>query len=80
MKTTVIGLKDFRQNISKLAEIAQKKHTIYIVKKRNKPVFEVKPTFNENVETDDVQIDYYESLESTLSFWLDDQDDDIFVY
>jgi len=80
MKTTVIGLKDFRQNISKLADISQKHHTVYIVKKRNKPVFEVKPTFNEELEIDDIQVDYYKSLESTLSFWLDDQDDDIFVH
>ena len=80
MKTTVIGIKDFRQNISELIEVAQKKHTIYIVRKRNKPVLEVKPIFNESIEVDDVQIDYYKSLESTLSFWLDDQDDDIFKH
>jgi len=32
----------------------------------------------EKIITDEVQIDYYKLLENNLSFWLDDQDDDIF--
>jgi len=80
MKTTVIGLKNFRQNISKLADMAQKYHTIYIVKKKNKPIFEVKPTFNNDIEIDNTQIDYYQSLENTLNFWQNDKDENIFKY
>ena len=80
MKTTVIGLKDFRQNLSKLANMAQKYNTTYLVKKRNKLILEVKPTFNTEIEMDDTQINYYKSLEDTLSFWQSDKDDDIFKY
>lgn len=43
MTTQFIGLKDFRQNISTYALNAQKKKIRYIVLKKNKPIFEVKP-------------------------------------
>ncbi len=43
MTTLFIGLKDFRQNISTYALNAQKKKIRYIVLKKNKPMFEVKP-------------------------------------
>jgi len=36
------------------------------------------PILNEIIDIDSSQIDYYKSLESTLSFWLDDQNDNIF--
>lgn len=79
MNTSVIGIKDFRQNITKLSKKAQAENTTYVVTVRNKPVFEVKPCFNAQVELDDTQIEYYKALEQSLDFWKGTQDDDIFV-
>ena len=76
MKTTVIGIRDFRANISK---IRKEKNTIYLVTVRNKPIFEVKPCLNESIEIDDTQIQYYRTIEKNLDFWNDKADDNIFA-
>lgn len=55
MNTKFIGIKDFRQNISKYAKSA--KSTRYIVVSHNKPLFEVTP-FEENETLDS----FYESI------------------
>jgi len=43
MTTKFIGVREFRQNISKLYRDARKRNIRYIVLNKNKPVFEVKP-------------------------------------
>lgn len=43
MNTQLVGIKDFRQNISDYAKRAQKGDTRVVVMNRNKPMFEIKP-------------------------------------
>ncbi|MEK7521029.1 MAG: hypothetical protein AAB560_03050 [Patescibacteria group bacterium] len=43
MTTKLIGVREFRQNISALYKSAQTKNLRYIVLNKNKPVFEVRP-------------------------------------
>jgi hypothetical protein len=51
MTTKIIGIKDFRANISKYATQAQKGIVRYVVMNRNKPLFEIKPfEINEGLE------------------------------
>lgn len=47
MSTKLIGVKEFRANISKYAQKARKGDVRYVVMHRNSPLFEVKP-FEEN--------------------------------
>ena len=49
MTTKLIGIKEFRQNISDYAKKAQKGGVRFIVMNRNKPLFELKP-FSEDEE------------------------------
>ncbi len=79
MNTTVIGIKDFRQNIAQLTKEGRAKNISYIVTVRNEPIFEVKPCLNHSIEMDDTQITYYKMLEKTLDFWNDEADDHIFA-
>lgn len=48
MTTKFIGMKEFRQNMSKYSEKAQKNNITYIVLKKNTPVFEVTPVTQED--------------------------------
>lgn len=43
MTTQFIGMKELRQNIAKVAKRAQQKNERYIVLRKNKPVFELRP-------------------------------------
>jgi hypothetical protein len=43
MNTKLIGIKDFRQNITSYAKRAQKGDVRFVVMNRNSPLFEVKP-------------------------------------
>lgn len=43
MKTKLIGIKDFRQNIARYYAQAKKYGWRYIILSRNKPIWEVKP-------------------------------------
>jgi prevent-host-death family protein len=49
MTTKLIGIKEFRQNISSYVRKAQKGKTRIIVTSRNIPLFEIKP-FSEDIE------------------------------
>ena len=80
MTTTVVWVKDFRQNISKFIKEARENNVSYIVLKRNKPVLEIKPCFNETIELDETQVRYYKTLENSLDFWNNPNDDNIFDY
>lgn len=53
MNTKIIGIKDFRANISNYAKKAQKDSARYIIMNRNKPLFELKP-FSENEELEEI--------------------------
>ncbi|MBI5412606.1 hypothetical protein HZA43_05575 [Candidatus Peregrinibacteria bacterium] len=48
MTTQLIGLKEFRQNISRYTQEAKTKNRRYIILKKNIPVLEVRP-LNEKV-------------------------------
>lgn len=80
MQTTVVWVKDFRQNISSFIKKSQKDNTSFLIMCRNRPVLEVKPCFNLKLELDGTQINYYKTLESTLDFWKSSEDDDIFKF
>ena len=43
MTTQMIGVREFRQNMTTLYRKAQKKQVRYIVMNKNRPVFEVRP-------------------------------------
>jgi len=52
MNTKFIGVKEFRQNMAKLAKRAQDKNERLVVLRKNEPIFEVRPFKNgENVLT-----------------------------
>ena len=48
MTTKFIGMKEFRQNMSKFSENAKKQNIKYIILKKNTPVFEVTPISEED--------------------------------
>jgi hypothetical protein len=78
MTIVAVGQKDFRQNISRFAKSSKENNTSYIVTHRNKPLWEVKPCFNNDLSLDSTQIDYYSHIEKNLDFWNSDDDNDIF--
>jgi len=43
MTTQIIGVREFRQNLTPLYKKAQKKKIRYVVMNKNRPVFEVRP-------------------------------------
>ncbi len=43
MQTKLIGVKEFRQNISTFYKKAQKNNLRYIILRRNQPIFKVEP-------------------------------------
>ncbi|MCK5096197.1 MAG: type II toxin-antitoxin system Phd/YefM family antitoxin [Candidatus Pacebacteria bacterium] len=56
MTTKLIGIKEFRQNISDFTQKAQKGNERYIIMNRNKPLFELKP-FKEDQDLEDIFAD-----------------------
>lgn len=43
MNTKLIGVKEFRQNLAVIANLATKKNQRYIILRKNKPIFELRP-------------------------------------
>lgn len=78
MQVKTIGVRDFRGNFSKLVKDARENHTIFLVTQHKKPLYEVRPCFNESVIIDEVDLAHLQSVEENLSFWDDKADDDIF--
>jgi len=82
MITKFIGMKDFRQNISKYTKEANKKNIKYIILKRNVPVLEINPIdekkiaytkLNEELNESEKQIkkgDFYTQNEVMKEFGL----------
>ena len=52
MTTKLIGLNEYRTNLTQLWKDAQENNIKYIVVVHNKPVFEVKPLYNNIIETE----------------------------
>ncbi len=81
MKTRIVSVKDWRQNLTKLWKEAEGKDIRYIVMSHSKPMYEVKPIFEEKLEIDwDGWTDkeHYTLLNNSLKFWESDEDDNIF--
>jgi hypothetical protein len=49
MTTKFIGMKDFRQNMTKYSELAKKKNIRYIILKKNCPIFEITPVSEDDL-------------------------------
>ena len=56
MTTKLIGIKEFRQNISDFTKKARKGDARYIIMNRNKPLFELKP-FKDDQELESIFAD-----------------------
>ena len=54
MTTKLIGVREFRANMNKYVEKAQAGVARFIVVKRNKPLFEIKPILNEEIKNEDI--------------------------
>ncbi|MAG29131.1 hypothetical protein CL632_03250 [bacterium] len=63
MTTQVIGIKEFRQNITSLWKDARKKNRRYIVMHHATPVFEVKPLTDDRLILKDLEEDIKEARE-----------------
>lgn len=81
MKTRIISVKDWRQNLTKLWKEAEGKDIRYIVMSHSKPIYEVKPIFEDKLEIDwDEWTDkeQYALANESFKFWESDEDDNIF--
>jgi len=80
MKTKIINLKKFRDNITFLWKEAKKNNIKYLVVYHSKLILEVFPKHEEEIifEDNSFNEDYYKTVESSLSFWNSGKDDKIF--
>lgn len=80
MKTRIVSVKDWRQNLTKLWKEAEGKDIRYIVMSHSKPMYEVRPLFQDKFEIDDnwKAEDYYTLANTAFKFWESDEDDNIF--
>lgn len=65
MTTIFIGIREFRQNISKLYKAAQKKDLHYIVLNKNKPIFEMRPLSLEDASLERLMAITHEAREDS---------------
>ena len=61
MTTKLIGVKEFRQNVTKLYKQAQTKNLQYIVLNRNKPIFKVSPLSEKDTIIEKLALDVEEA-------------------
>jgi len=61
MTTQIIGIKEFRQNISSLWKDAREKNRRYIVMHHSKPIFEVRPFIDDRLILEDLEKDIKEA-------------------
>lgn len=61
MTTKLIGIKEFRQNVTKLYKQAQKKNIQYIVLNRNQPIFKVTPLSEKDTIIEKLALDIEEA-------------------
>ena len=74
MTTKLIGIKEFRQNISDFTQKAQKGNERYIIMNRNKPLFELKP-FKDDQDLEDIFTDIIVAKEDIKKGRVYSQDD-----
>ena len=60
MTTKLIGIKEFRQNISSFVQKAREGNSRFIIMNRNRPLFELKP-FSEEEELETLFADIVEA-------------------
>jgi PHD/YefM family antitoxin component YafN of YafNO toxin-antitoxin module len=63
MATKFIGLKEFRQNMAKFSEQAQKKNERMIILKKNSPVFELRPLSKKDASLEKLFLDLDEAMD-----------------
>ena len=80
MKTRIISVKDWRQNLTKFWKEAKGKDIRFIVMNHSKPMYEVRALSEEKFEIDDdwKTSDLYPLIEKSLDFWNSPEDDNIF--
>ena len=74
MITKLIGIKEFRQNISDFTQKAQKGNGRYIIMNRNKPLFELKP-FKDDQDLENIFADIIVAKEDIKKGRVYSQDD-----
>jgi antitoxin (DNA-binding transcriptional repressor) of toxin-antitoxin stability system len=62
MPTHFIGMKELRQNMSKITKQAKKKNERLIILRKNEPVFELKPLSKEDIVIETFRQDIEEAL------------------
>lgn len=63
MVTKLIGIREFRQNISTLHKKARKNNWRFIVLNRNQPVFKVEPLSKKDIIVEKLALDIKEARE-----------------
>jgi hypothetical protein len=61
MTTKLIGIKEFRQNVTSLYKQAQAKNIHYVVLNRNQPIFKVSPLSEEDTIIEKLALDVEEA-------------------
>lgn len=61
MTTKLIGIKEFRQNVTSLYKKAQTKNIQYIVLNRNQPIFKVSPLSKKDTIIEKLALDVEEA-------------------
>lgn len=63
MTTKFIGIKEFRQNISKIAQSSKKNKQRFVVLNRNTPIFEVNPLSGTDVTLESLALGIQQGLD-----------------
>ncbi len=63
MTTKLIGVKEFRQNVTSLYKQAQKNDIQYVVLNRNQPIFKVSPLSKKDTIIEKLALDVEEARE-----------------
>lgn len=63
MTTKFIGVKEFRQNIAKIAKNSRKNNQRLVILNRNVPIFEVRPLSQKDLTLEDLVQDIQEGLD-----------------
>lgn len=61
MTTKLIGIKEFRQNVTSLYKQAQEKNIQYVVLNRNQPIFKVSPLSEKDTIIEKLALDVEEA-------------------
>lgn len=80
MTTKLIGMKEWRENMTKIWKKSKNKRVRYIVLNHSKPMFEVSPLHSDELELADGwdKKTYYAFAEKSFDFWKQEKDEGIF--